>query len=466
MEPIGSSTEQPIRNTLYGTLYDPSSPLANEDGFITTYIDAMRELKITNMRWPGGNYMSSYDWQDGIGPKESRPVRKDLAWGGYDPNLVGTDEWVKLNRAIGSENVICLNLGLGDINNARYWIEYCNVKSGTYFSDLRAKHGNPEPFNVKYWCLGNELDGYPWIIGYKNVEDYCKIGLEAAKALKAVDNSIKLVANGSSNYEATGIWLEWNRKVITAFTGIADYLSIHRYWHDGVPEDKRNDYYSYMGEGAMDLEEKITATQAQVNVIKALYPNKKPLMLSIDEYAAMGFDIRGALANAMCLNSFIRHADIVKMANYTMMTSLLSNDFRTGETYKSPVFYTFKLFTNNCLGKSIDAYVQCDTFSTVKFSNIPYLDVTSVLSEDGKTVYINVINRHQDKAITTVIANTGTPFKNGNAQVSTIAGELGDFFTAEKKAEYAPKTAEVKLNGGKLTYSFLPHSFTQIAIKL
>ncbi|MDR0694458.1 MAG: alpha-N-arabinofuranosidase, partial [Prevotellaceae bacterium] len=255
MEPIGSSTEQPIRNTLYGTLYDPSSPLANKDGFITTYIDAMRELKITNMRWPGGNYMSSYDWQDGIGPKELRPVRKDLAWGGYDPNLVGTDEWVKLNRAIGSENVICLNLGLGDINNARFWIEYCNVKSGTYFSDLRAKYGNPEPYNVKYWCLGNELDGYPWIIGYKNAEDYVKTGLEAAKALKAVDNSIKLVANGSSNYEATGIWLEWNRKVITAFTGIADYLSIHRYWHNGVPEDKRDDYYSYMGEGAMDLEE-------------------------------------------------------------------------------------------------------------------------------------------------------------------------------------------------------------------
>ena len=466
MEPIGRSTEQPIRNTLYGTLYDPSSPLANADGFITTYIDAMRELKITNMRWPGGNYISTYNWQDGIGPKETRPVRKDLAWGGYDPNLVGTDEWVKLNRSIGSENVICLNLGLGSLDDARFWVEYCNVKSGTYFSDLRVKYGNPEPFNVKYWCLGNELDGSPWINGYKNAEDYCKIALEAAKALKNVDKSIQLVANGSSYYESTGIWLEWNRKVISAFTGIADYLSIHRYWHDGVPEDKRNDYYSYMGEGAMDLEEKITTTQAQVNVIKALYPDKKPLMLSVDEWAAMGFDIRGALANAMCLNSFIRHADFVKMTNYTMMTSLLSNDSKTGKTYKSPVFYTFKLFTNNCRGKSIDTYVQCDTFSTVKFSNIPYLDVTSVLSENGKTVYINVVNRHQDKAITTHISNTGTPFKNGSAQVNTIAGELGDFFTAEKQTEYPPKTKEAKLNGGKLTYTFPPHSFTQIAITL
>jgi alpha-N-arabinofuranosidase len=465
MEPIGSSTEQPIRNTLYGTLYDPSSPLANADGFKTDYIEAMRELKITNMRWPGGNYVASYDWQDGIGPKETRPVRKDLAWGGYDPNHVGTDEWVQLNRAIGSENVICINLGLGDVNSARYWLEYCNVKNGTYFSDLRAKYGNPEPFNVKYWCLGNEVDGAPWINGYKNAEDYCKIGLEAAKALKNVDSTIRLVANGSSYYESTGIWLEWNRKVITAFTGIADYLSIHRYWHDGIAQDKRNDYYSYMGEAAMDFEEKITAAHAQVNIIKALYPEKKSLKLSVDEWAAMAFDIRGVLASAMCLNSFIRHADFVKMANYTMMTSLLGVNYATGATYKSPLFHAFKLFSNNCLGKSVDTYVQGDTFNAGRYVNIPYLDVTSVLSDDGKTVFINVINRHQDKAIATTIANAGTPFA-GKAQVSTIAGALGEFFTPDKQNDYPPKTEEINVRNNNLTYTFPPHSLTQITIKI
>ncbi len=194
MEPIGRSTEIPVRNTLYGPLYDPSSPLANKDGFKTDYIEAMKELRITNMRWPGGNYIAAYNWQDGIGPVEDRPMRKDLAWGGYDPNHVGTDEWIKLNKAMGSENVICINLGLGDIDNARYWIEYTNIKNGTYYSDLRAKYGNPEPYNVKYWCLGNEVDGSPWIMGYKNAEDYCKIALQAAKALKAVDPSIKLIS--------------------------------------------------------------------------------------------------------------------------------------------------------------------------------------------------------------------------------------------------------------------------------
>jgi alpha-N-arabinofuranosidase len=463
MEPIGQSTELPVRNTVYGNLYDPSSPLANADGFKTNYIEAMQELKITNMRWPGGNYVAAYNWQDGIGPKEQRPMRKDLAWGGYDPNHVGTDEWVQLNKAIGSENVICLNLGLGDVDNARYWIEYTNEKVGTHFSNLRAKYGHPEPYNVKYWCLGNEVDGSPWIMGYKNVEDYCKIALEAAKALKAVDASVKLVANGSSYYESTGIWLEWNRKVITAFTGIADYLSVHRYWHDG--QTNRNDYYSFMGEAAMDFEEKITTPQAQVNVIRALYPDKKPLMLSVDEWAAMGFDIRGALGTAMCLNSFVRHADFVKMANYTMMTSLLSND-RENRTYKSPLFYTFKLFSNNCLGRSLDTYVQCDTFSVGRFTNIPYLDVTSVCSEDGKTIFINVINRHKDKPIAAEITNSGAAPFTGKAIVRSIEGRLDEFFTYDKQSEYAPKEKSAEVKQNKISYSFPPHSFTQLAVPI
>lgn len=465
MEPIGRSTEIPVRNTLYGTLYDPSSPLANEDGFKTNYIDAMKELKITNMRWPGGNYVAGYNWQDGIGPKEQRPMRKDLAWGGYDPNQVGTDEWVKLNKAIGSENVICINLGLGSVSDARYWIEYTNVESGTYYSDLRAKYGNPEPYKVKYWCLGNEVDGAPWIMGYKNAEDYCKIGLEAAKALKKIDEDIKMVANGSSYYEETGIWLDWNRKVINAFTGVADYLSVHRYWRDGIPEEQRYEYYDYMGEGAMDFEEKITAPKAQVNIAKALYPDKTPLFLSVDEWGAFGKDIRSVLADAMCFNSFIRHADFVKMANFTMMTSLLANDPEKG-TYKSPLFYTFKLFTNNCHGKSLDTHVQCDAYDSGRFKEIPYLDVTTVYSEDGKTVYVNVVNRHKDKAITTEIKNGGSGQLAGKARISTIEGKLDEAFSYEKQDEYRPKEKEMDVKGNKLTYSFPPHSLTQIAINI
>jgi alpha-N-arabinofuranosidase len=304
-------------------------------------------------------------------------------------------------------------------------------------------------------------------MGYKNAEDYCKIGLEAAKVLKAVDPSIKLVANGSSYYESTGIWLEWNRKIITAFTGVADYLSIHRYWHDGVSEDKRGDYYVFMGEPAMDFEEKINTPKAQVEIIKALYPEKQSLYLSVDEWGAFGPGIQGILANAMCLNSFVRHADFVKMANYTMMTSLLSTDMTQGRgTFKSPLFYVFKLFTTNCRGKSLDTYVQSDTFSTEKFKDIPYLDVTSVYSEDGATIYINVVNRHKDKAITTEISNSGAAQFNGKARAYAIEGGLEGFYTYDKQYEYPPKETEVDVKNNKINYSFPAHSFTQIAVKV
>jgi len=219
-------------NTLYGTLYDPSSPLADTNGFRKDYTEAAKELKISNMRWPGGNFLMGYDWKDGIGPKDKRPTRINLAWGGTESNQVGTDEWFALNKTIGSENVMCVNLGLGSILDACYLVEYCNYRKGTFYSDLRAKNGHPEPYNVKIWDLGNEVDGYPWELGHKSIEEYVRLGREAAKALKLVDKSIKLVASGSSYYDDNALWSDWNRKVLMGFGDLIDYLSIHRYWEN------------------------------------------------------------------------------------------------------------------------------------------------------------------------------------------------------------------------------------------
>ncbi len=444
-------------NTLYGNLYDPSSPLADENGFRKDYIEAMKELKITNMRWPGGNYVAGYNWQDGIGPKELRPVRKDLAWGGIDNNHVGTDEWVQLNRSIGSENVICINLGLGTINDARYWVEYCNLDKGTYYSDLRAKYGNRKPFNVTYWCLGNEVDGSPWIMGYKNAEDYCKIAIEAAKAMRATDNKIKFVASGSSYYESSGKWIGWNWKVISELRDIADYISIHRYW------DRADDYYDYVGQSSFDVEEKIIAVHSQIKVAKTMYPAKKPVYISVDEWAPFGQNMLSTLAVAMYLNSFIRHADIVKMANYTLLTSLLGSDRENG-TFKTPLFNTFKLFSNNCLGASVDTYVGCDTFNTEKYKGIPYLDVTTVYSKETNTVYINVVNRHKDNTITADIISSAGEF-TGKAEAKIInADSLTDPFTFDKQDQYNPVIKEAKPEKNRISCSFPAHSFTQIKI--
>jgi alpha-L-arabinofuranosidase len=446
-------------NTLYGNLYDPSSPLADANGFRKDYTEAMKELGVTNMRWPGGNFVMGYNWQDGIGPKDRRPARINMAWGSIDSNHVGTDEWFALNKAIGSENVVCVNLGLGTIQDACYWLEYCNYKKGTYYSDLRIKNGHPEPYGVTIWDLGNEVDGAPWELGYKCAEDYVKIGREAAKAMMAVDNKIKLVASGSSYYEPTGQWVEWNRKVLSGLGDMIDYISIHRYWENSP------DYYLYMGQSAMDFEEKIRVTADEIDAVKVMKGFTNPIYISVDEWGIMARNLLSVLPIAQCFNSFIRHADVVKMSNFTMLTSLLGNDPGKG-TYKTPLFYIFKAFSNNCRGNAIDTYVECDTFNTPHYKGIPYLDVTAVYSKETNTVVINVINRHKENAISAVILNTAGGL-TGRAESTLITGNsLNDSFAFDKQAQYIPLSKEVTIDKSKITYSFPAHSFTQIKIEL
>lgn len=442
-------------NTLYGTLYDPASPLADENGFKKNYIEAMKELRITNMRWPGGNFLMAYNWQDGIGPKDRRPARINMAWGGIDNNHVGTDEWMALNKAIGSENIICVNLGLGDIKDAVYWLEYCNYPKGTYYSDLRAANGHKEPYNIKIWDLGNEVDGYPWELGYKTAEDYVKTGREAAKAMTAVDSTIKLVASGSSYYEPTGIWVDWNSKVLEGLGDKIEYLSVHRYW------ERSDDYYNYIGQSAMDFEEKIKVPAAQIETARAKKGFKKPIYLSVDEWGLMSRNNLSVLPVAQCFNSFLRHANVVKMANFTLLTSLLSSDAKKG-TFKTPLFYIFKAYSNNCRGVSIDTHVACDTFNTPKYKNIPYLDVTTTWSKETNKVFINVVNRHKEKAITANIITTSGTFA-GKTEASLIAGaSLNEVYEFDKQEQYVPVKKTVDTKGKQLSYTFPPHSFTQI----
>ena len=412
-------------NTLYGSLYDPASPLADENGFRTDYIEAMKELKITNMRWPGGNYAMGYNWQDGIGPKNKRPAR--------------------------------INLGLGTIDDARYWVEYSNYSKGTYYSDLRAKNGHEQPYNIKIWDLGNEVDGAPWELGHKSAEDYVKIAREAAKAMKSVDDTIQFVASGSSYYESSGGWVEWNRKVLAALGDLITYISVHRYWENSP------DYYAYMGQSAMDFEEKIRVTAAEIDAMRVMKGFRNPIYISFDEWGVIGRDFLSVLPVAQSLNSFIRHADTVKMSNFTMLTTLLSSDKMKG-TYKTPLFNIYKLFSNNCRGNSIDTYVESETFDTEKYKAIPYLDVTAVYSRENNAVYINVVNRHRDKSITAdIISSSGN--LEGKAEASLVANEsLTEPFTYDKRERYVPTTREIQVEGNHISYSFPAHSFTQIKV--
>jgi alpha-N-arabinofuranosidase len=464
MEPIGFNRPEMKFHTLYGPLYDPKSPLADKNGFRTDLLDAARELQLTQMRWPGGNFTSSYDWRDGIGPKDKRPKRMELAWGVVEPNQVGTDEWAQLNKEIGTENVVCVNGGTGTITDAYEWVEYCNAPAGSFWADKRAEYGHPEPYAIKLWCLGNEVDGAPWIIAHKDAEDYIKWAVEAAKAMRRASPGTKLefIANGSSNYKDNLDWVEWNWKVIKALFGTADYISIHRYW------DNSDDYYVLLGQRAMDLAEKIEITAGQIKAVSAVQ-KKKPMYISVDEWAP---PFRGGhlstLALAEYFNAFIRHADSVKMANYTLLTSLLARDPKTDATYKSPLFYTFKMFSTRCRGTALAPTVTCDTFRTSDYyTKIPYLDVSSVYDEQAKQVIINVVNRHKDEAIATDIQSVVGVFAGAATVSLVISDDISNKpYTYEARDTYPPKTEQVAASGPTLHYVFPAHSFTQIIVGL
>jgi alpha-N-arabinofuranosidase len=462
MEPIGFHDGDRNFNTLYGPVYDPKSPLADQYGFRNDIIDAARELKITQMRWPGGNFTSAYDWRDGIGPKEKRPRRIEPAWGVVESNQVGTDEWMQLSKELGSENIVCINGGTGTIADAGSWVEYCNAQAGSYWADRRAENGHSEPYAVRIWDLGNEVDGAPWILGYKDADDYIKFATEAAKIMRKSSPGTKLefVACGAANYKDNLDWVEWDWKVSKALYGIADYLSVHRYWDDS------DDYYVFMGQRAVDLDDKIRTISSQLKTVADVHYGK-PMAIAFDEWAPP-FRHQGylpTLALAQFFNAFIRHADVVKMANYTLLTSILSRDPKTDATYKSPTFYAFKMFSTQSRGSALNPDVDCATFdASAHYTKIPFLDVSSVYDAQAHKVVVNVVNRHKDQPITTDVELVSGSY-SGPASVNQIVGDLENKpYTYEARDSYVPKTEQIATNAETLHYVFPAHSFTQIIV--
>jgi len=456
---IYSAFIEPIRTVVYGTVYDPASSLADENGFRKDFIQLIRELKIRTLRWPGGNFVASYYWEDGIGPKDKRPARLDLAWNQIERNQMGTDEYVKLANLIGAENFVCVNGGTGTLQDATNWLEYCNYEKGTYYSDLRRKYGNEKPFKIKYWALGNEVDG-PWQMAQKNAEDYVKWALEAQKMMNIVDKNIKFIASGASNYKPDNKWIEWNDYVLEQMAGKIDYISVHRYATEALGGDRS---FSGMMSLGIDIDQKIDLVQALIKKAMMKTGSKRPVYISFDEYSGGGDNLTGSLVLAQHLNSFIRHADIVRMANITMLSSLVGNS--PDGDYKNATFHTFYQFSNNCLGTALDVHTRCEKFSNKVFTDVPYLDVTAVLNDSAKVLVVNVVNRHETNAIPAdIVMQTGN--FTGTAMVSELNGKSLTARSTRTEPAVAVSSKEIKFKGNMLNYSFPAHSLTQILIPL
>lgn len=463
----GNFTEH-LGRCIYGGLYEPNSPQADENGFRKDVIEATKNLGVTNVRYPGGNFVSGYHWEDGIGPRDKRPKRKDLAWGDIETNQFGTDEFLKWSNLAGVEPYMCVNMGTGSLDEARNWVEYCNAPIGLHYSDLRAKNGHPEPYKVKYWGLGNEMDG-EWQMGHKNAEDYSKYALEAAKLMKWSDDSIKLIVSGSSNYNDK--WVDWNRTVLTALRDHIDYISLHHYSGN---YDK--DHYKFMAISTR-VENIIKITEGLINEVRTRYRMQKPIYIAFDEYNVWyragneqkleeHYNMQDVLVVAMYLNTFLRHANSVKMANMAQLVNVIAPMMVTNDKlWKQTIYYPLQLFSRNCHGQSLETFVQCDKYDAGDYKQIPYLDVSNIYNDKTQELVINVVNRHQDKAIETSISNQFGKLA-GKAIVSEInSPSINDENTVnEQKVKTVEKT--INIPGDNFTYSFPPHSFTQLRIKL
>jgi alpha-N-arabinofuranosidase len=338
-------------------------------------------------------------------------------------------------------------------------VEYCNREKGTYYADLRRKYGNEEPFNVKYVALGNEIDG-PWQMGQKSAEDYCKFALEAGKLISLIDRDIKLVASGASLYEPTNQWIEWNDYVLSQMVGKIDYLSVHRYTTEALPGGRRNNVFSDHMSLGLDIDQKIETTQALIKKAIAKSGSERPVFISFDEYSPGWGGMRSSLMLGQHLNSFIRHADIVKMANITMITNLVGN--HPEGDFRNSIFHTFYLYSHNALGTALDVYTDCETYDNEIFTDIPYLDVTAVLNEEAKNLVLNVVNRHEtDDVNTSVDLQTGS--FTGKATVHLINAAVDARNTREEQP-IDIVTSEISFKGNSISYSFPAHSFTQMVI--
>lgn len=473
---------------VYGGIYDTVSKLSDNKGFRKDVMQAVTELHPTILRYPGGNFVSNYNWLDGVGPKSARIPRLDLAWYTLEPNTFGTNEFVDYCKRVGADPYFSVNMGTGTIEEARRWVEYCNVKEGPYFAELRKKHGYAEPYNIKYWSLGNEMDG-PWQMGHMNAEDYVKKAREAAKLMVRTSPEIKLIAAGSSNYREGADPDYWNHTILNGLKDVIDYIALHIYV--GNPD---SNYYNFISTPLV-LEQRTKVVKGMIDQVMqtANRTGRDPIYIAWDEYnvwyrARRGNSARGrnaleerynledALVISGFLNAFIRNADIVKMANMAQLVNVIAPIF-TNENgmFKQTIFYPLQLFANNVSGTSLDVFVDSKTYNTDKFflglgetttqqSNVPYLDVSATY-KDGE-VTICVLNRNKDEAIVTDIISQNGAF-TGNMDVYEVNGpgikSMNDFGKTEVQTVKKPS---IKPGGAKFQYSFPAHSFTLLKGKI
>jgi alpha-L-arabinofuranosidase len=460
---------------VYGGIYEPGSRHADEHGLRRDVLAALREIGYTTIRYPGGNFLSGYDWRDGVGPRDKRPRKRDLAWQSIDTNQFGTDEFMHFCRAIGAAPMLGVNLGTGTIADASALVEYCNAPAGTAYADMRVANGHRDPYGVEYWCLGNEMDG-PWQIGHLNAVDYGKKAREAAKMMKWHDPSLKLVLAGSSNTKMP-TYPEWDRVVLESCYDQVDYLSMHYYARNDA-----QDTASYLGY-ATHFESHVDTLAAALRYVKSLKRSKHDVYLSWDEWNVWYKDTSGrggwaegpplseelynledALVVAQWLNVLLRKSDVLKIACVAQIVNTIAPMTTRGDQLlKQTTYYPLMLISRNARGMALDVLTQAPSYDTSLYGALPMLDVSASFDPADGTGAVFIVNRSQDTAITTDLVWQGAAPARLSGGYQVAGSDPKGVNTFEMPNQIVPQAlAEVAVRDGRASVTLPPLSFTML----
>ena len=412
---------------VYGGIFEPGHATADNQGFRQDVLDLVRELAVPIVRYPGGNFVSGYNWEDGVGPREERPTRLDLAWKSTETNAMGTNEFAEWAKLANAEVMLAVNLGTGSIDSVRNLVEYCNHPSGSYYSDLRVSHGVPEPHKFKTWCLGNEMDGR-WQIGHKTADEYGRLACQTAIAMKWVDPSIELAACGSSHPKMP-TYPEWEATVLDHTYEYVDYITLHRYYaktpvrsamQGATTETESGDVLGTFLAQSLDMDEYIQSVIATCDYVRARKRAKKHLMLSFDEWnvwyhaqekdkkvepwqfappiAEEPYTLEDALVVGCLLITMLRHADRLRMACMAQLVNVLApiSTATGGGAWRQTIYYPYMHASRFGRGTALNVQIDSPSYADPTFDAVPLLEAVATLDEEREEATVFAVNRAQD----------------------------------------------------------------------
>ena len=412
---FGSFLEH-LGRAIYGGIYEPGSKLSDSNGFRKDVLDEVKRLGVPIIRYPGGNFVSGYHWQNGVGPKKGRPRVLEKAWDSIETNQFGTNEFMAWCRLAGAAPLMGLNLGTGTPEQAAALVEYCNVEKGTRWSDLRREHGIAEPHRVQHWCLGNEMDG-PWQIGHMSATEYGLKAADAARQMRYVDHGVKLVACGSSG-PFMPTYLEWDREVLEQCYDYVDGLSLHRYF--GNTRETNGDTAKYLAMN-LSMERQIAETAAVCDYVQGRKRSAKKLWLSFDEWnvsyrttsgdAVDGkrqesphlleevYNLEDALLVGGLINSLLRNSDRVKVACLAQLVNVIAPIVTNSNgLLRQSIFYPYSWALQFARGAAVNLLVESPQYEVPGMDHVPYVDVAATYNAESKDFSVFVLNRDLSKA--------------------------------------------------------------------